>query len=100
MKKCILTLVLGVMVTLSLFAQGGITEPGATEPNSIATTTYDNWGPNQGPNRSSQNPPPTWNGLRGTDAGYSDNGSPIGAPWILLGFAAAYAGVRVMKKKE
>lgn len=98
MKKCVLTLVFGVMVSLSLFAQGGITEPGATEPNSIATTTYDNWGPNHapgGPNRATQ-----WEGNSGTEAGYGDPGSPIGAPWVLLGFAAAYAGVRVMKKKE
>ena len=94
MEKKILTLILGTMVTLTLSAQGGITEIGATSPNSEATTTYDNpGGPNgvPGPNK-------TWGGGSGTDAGYNDPGSPVGAPWILLGFAAAYAGVRLVKR--
>ncbi len=97
-KKVFLTLILGTMVTLTLSAQGGITEIGATSPNSEATTTYDNpGGPNgaPGPNRAAGD---NWNANRGTDPLQGEEGSPVGAPWILLGFAAAYAGVRLVKR--
>lgn len=94
-KKHVLTLILATLLPLSLLAQGGITEPGATEPNSLATTTFDNpTGPNHapagGPNRTIINT---------GDPGDADK-SPIGAPWILLGFAAAYAGYRLVRRKE
>lgn len=91
-KKHVLTLILATLLPLSLLAQGGITEPGATEPNSLATTTFDNpTGPNHapagGPHKAIVNP---------NDPGYQE---PIGAPWILLGFAAAYAGYRLVRRK-
>lgn len=92
-KKVFLTLILGTMVTLTLSAQGGITEVGATSPNSEATTTYDNPG---GPNGA---PGPNKIGGGATDPGEGPSpGSPVGAPWILLGLAAAYAGVRLVKR--
>ena len=97
-KKHVLTFILAALLPLSLLAQGGITEPGATEPNSLATTTYDNpTGPNHapgGPNRAV-----AWDGPSGQDPGQGENGSPVGAPWILLGFAAAYVGYRLVRRK-
>lgn len=74
-----------------------ITEPGAGNPTDMYTTTSS--GPNgaPGPNKIS--------GGAGQqesidDPGTVAEGSPIGAPWVLLGFAAAYAGVRLVRKKE
>lgn len=97
LKTLILTLFLAALLPLSLMAQSNITEPGATNPNQLYTTTYDNpSGPNQapgGPNRASMED--DW--LNPADGGYSDPGSPIGAPWILLGFAAAYGAFRLKK---
>lgn len=66
-----------------------VTEPGAGNPADMYTTT--SGAPNSapgGPNRTIVNP---------NDPGFQE---PIGAPWILLGFAAAYAGVRLVRKKE
>ncbi len=95
-KKVFLTFILGTMVTLTLSAQGGITEIGATSPNSEATTTYDNpGGPNgaPGPNRISGGATQSEE-----DPGTQSKRFPVGTPWILLGFAAAYAGVRLVKR--
>ena len=93
MRKIFLTFILGTMVTLTLSAQGGITEVGATSPNSEATTTYDNpGGPNGAPG-----PNKTLGGM-GSEDEAGTYGEPVGAPWILLGFAAAYAGVRLVKR--
>ena len=97
MRNKIKALILATLLPLSLLAQGGVTEPGATEPNSLATTTYDNPG---GPNRAGANRAPMeddW--LNPADPGDGDEGSPIGTPWILLGFAAAYAAYRLVRRK-
>lgn len=68
-----------------------ITEPGATGVNDLYTTTYSNpGGPNHapcGPNRVSKPDDPF------TPA----DGSPVGAPWVLLGFAAAYGAFRLKR---
>ncbi len=92
MNKHVLIVILSLLLPLSLMAQGNITEPGATEPNQLYTTTLDNPdGSNQtpgGPNRAIINPGDI----------EQDPDSPIGAPWALLAFAAAYAGVRLVKR--
>ena len=93
MKKRFLTFLLGLMTTLALSAQGGVTEVGATNPNSEASTTY---------GTEETYDPQDWveeGGGSGTDAGNQDPNSPIGAPWILLGFAAAYVGYRLVRRK-
>lgn len=96
MKKMkFLTFILCTMVALTVSAQGGITEPGATEPNSLATTTYDNpIGPNQAPS----GPHRIGGGADNPGEGPAE-GSPVGAPWVLLGFAAAYAAYRLVRRK-
>ncbi len=102
MRKHVLTFLLVASLPLAMMAQSGITEPGATEPTQLYTTTYDNpSGPNHapagGPNRTGE-VPSSWGGGGGSDAGYVDPASPVGAPWVLLAFAAAYAGVRLVKR--
>ena len=105
MKNVILTIVFCCLLPLSLVAQSNITEPGASDPNQLYTTTLDNpSGPNKagangGPNKTGEN----WLGNVGNDAGYAENGSPVGAPWALLAFAAAYgayATFRLVRRKR
>lgn len=94
MRKTVLTILFAALLPLGLMAQ--ITEPGATEPNQLYTTTYDNpTGPNHapgGPNKATQ-----WEGPTGNDPG---EGQPVGAPWILLGFAAVYSAFHVIRKRK
>lgn len=100
MKKVFLTFILGALLPFAIMAQSGITEPGATEPNQLYTTTYDNpGGPNHapgGPNRiggsGGDNMPDPGNGPA--------DGSPIGAPWVLLGFAVVYGATCLLRKKK
>ena len=86
-KKLIVTFILAALLPISLMAQ--ITEPGATNPNQLYTTTYDNpTGPNHapgGPHRT-----PISQGEVGGEDNWDKENSPIGAPWVLLAFAAAY----------
>ena len=99
MRKTFLTILLVALLPLGLMAQGNITEPGATDPNQLYTTTLDNpTGPNQasGPNRVAG----------GGGYGSTDNpgqnaaeGSPIGTPWALLAFAAAYGAFRLIRRR-
>ncbi|MCQ2324790.1 MAG: hypothetical protein MJZ58_01175 [Paludibacteraceae bacterium] len=104
-KNLFLTIVFCCLLPLSLVAQSNITEPGASDPNQLYTTTYDNpTGPNKagangGPNKIGEN----FGGNSGADAGYVDPGSPVGAPWALLAFAAAYgayATFRLVRRKR
>lgn len=94
LRTFILTLFLAALLPLSLMAQSNITEPGATEPNQLYTTTYDNpSGPNHapgGPHKAIVNPGEP-------DPEDQDQDYPIGAPWILLGFAAAYGVFRLKR---
>lgn len=97
MRKTVLTILFAALLPVGLMAQ--ITEPGATEPNQLYTTTYDNpSGPNHapGPNKISgsggSNMPDPGNGPA--------DGSPIGAPWVLLAFAAAYGAVQAVRKRK
>ncbi len=94
MKKVFLTFILGALLPFAIMAQSGITEPGATEPNQLYTTTYDNPG---GPNNAPGGPNRIGGGADNPGTGPAD-GSPVGAPWVLLGFAAVYAGVRLVKR--
>ncbi len=104
MRKTVLTILFAALLPLGLLAQ--ITEPGATAPNRLYTTTYDNPG---GPNRTGTNGgeetynPEGWTeegGGSGSDAGDKDkNASPIGAPWALLAFAAAYGAFRLIRRR-
>ena len=95
MRKTVLTILFAALLPLGLMAQ--ITEPGATEPNQLYTTTYDNPG---GPNRAGANGGPNrvteWEGPTGADPG---EGQPIGAPWALLAFAAAYGAFRLKRSR-
>lgn len=96
MRKTVLTILFAALLPLGLMAQ--ITEPGATEPNQLYTTTYDNpGGPNHAPggpnriggdaNQSEENP------------GTQSSQYPIGAPWALLAFAAAYGAFRLKRSR-
>lgn len=91
LKTFILTLFLAAALPILAY-EAPITEPGATGVNDLYTTTYSNpGGPNQapgGPNRIGNGP---------DNPGNAAEGSPIGAPWILLGFAAAYGAFRLKR---
>ena len=98
MRKTVLTILFAALLPLGLMAQ--ITEPGATSPNQLYTTTYDNpSGPNRigGPNRSG--------GITGDanqseeNPGTQSNQFPVGAPWALLAFAAAYGAFRLIRRR-
>lgn len=97
MRKTVLTILFAAMLPLGLMAQ--ITEPGATEPTQLYTTTYDNpSGPNHapgGPNRISGNANESEE-----NPGTQSNQYPIGAPWILLGFAVVYGATQVIRKRK
>ena len=93
MRKTFLTILFAALLPIGLMAQGGITEPGATSPNQLYTTTYDNpAGPNHapGPNRIGDGP---------DNPGEADPHSPVGAPWALLAFAAAYGAFRLIRRR-
>lgn len=94
MRKTFLTILFAALLPLGLMAQGNITEPGASSPNQLYTTTYDNpGGPNNapgGPNRAI---------VIGGDPGEGSNDSPVGAPWALLAFAAAYGAFRLIRRR-
>ena len=96
MKKQVLTLMLATLLPLGLMAQGNITEPGASEPNQLYTTTYDNPG---GPNHAPGGPNRIGDGPYDPGQGPAE-GSPVGAPWALLAFAAAYGVARVLRRKR
>ena len=94
LKTFILTLFLAAALPLLAY-EAPITEPGATGVNDLYTTADGNLGgPNHapsGPNRAIVNP---------GDIGEQDPEYPVGAPWILLGFAAAYGAFRLKKKQK
>lgn len=94
LKTFILTLFLAAVLPAFAY-EAPITEPGATGVNDMYTTTYGTpSGPNHGPNRVSGGA----GEQEGVDDPFGPNpGSPVGAPWILLGFAAAY-GVAKLRK--
>ena len=97
MRKTFLTILFAAMLPLGLMAQSNITEPGATDPNQLYTTTYDN---PAGPNRAGANGGPNRTGIVGTgDPGDADPHSPVGAPWALLAFAAAYGAFRLIRRR-
>ncbi len=91
LKTFILTLFLAAALPLLAY-EAPITEPGATGVNDMYTTADGNLG---GPNHAPSGP----NRISGEDVNPGGPGSPVGAPWILLGFAAAYGAFR-LKKKE
>ena len=97
LKTFILTLFLAAALPLLAY-EAPITEPGATGVNDMYTTADGNLGgPNHapgGPNRATMEDD-GWLDLN--DPLYGDNGSPVGASWILLGFAAAYGAFRLKK---
>lgn len=99
MKKTFLTILFVALLPLGLMAQGNITEPGASSPNQLYTTTYDNpGGPNRigGPNRvigGNENPDDN------QDTQTTPPDTPVGAPWALLAFAAMYGGYRLVRRK-
>ena len=93
LRTFILTLFLAAALPLLAY-EAPITEPGATGVNDLYTTTYSNpGGPNRagGPNRNPVNP-------NDPDPENQDPDYPVGAPWILLGFAAAYGAFRLKKR--
>lgn len=102
-KKLIVTFILAALLPISLMAQSNITEPGATDPNQLYTTTYDN---PSGPNRAGANGGP--NRVIGGNENPDDNqdtqttppDTPVGAPWALLAFAAMYGGYRLVRRKR
>lgn len=101
MRKTVLTILFAALLPLGLMAQ--ITEPGATSPNQLYTTTYDNpGGPNHGPNRAGENGGSGF--VDPNNPGYVDPNdppepTPVGAPWALLAFAAAYGAFRLIRRR-
>ena len=96
MRKTFLTILFAALLPLGLMAQ--ITEPGATEPNQLYTTTYDNpGGPNHGPNRAGGFVDPTNPGY--VDPNDPPEPTPVGAPWALFAFAAAYGAFRLIRRR-
>ncbi len=99
-KKHVLTFILAASLPLMVMAyESPITEPGADSPTDMYTTTTT--GPNHapgGPNRAAMEEGITGN-FDDSPEGGNQGGSPIGAPWILLGFAAAYVGYRLVRRK-
>ncbi|MCQ2076930.1 MAG: hypothetical protein MJZ20_07875, partial [Bacteroidaceae bacterium] len=96
----VLTILFAALLPIGLMAQGNITEPGATSPNQLYTTTYDNpGGPNHapgGPNRViGDNMEPDDN----QDSQTTPYDGPVGAPWALLAFAAAYGAFRLIRRR-
>ena len=95
MKNKIKALILAASLPLVMMAyESPVTEPGAENPTDMYTTTT---GPNHapgGPNRAAMNEDDDFEEI--PDPG---NPQPIGAPWILLGFAAAYATYRLVRRK-
>lgn len=101
LKTFILTLFLAAALPLLAY-EAPITEPGATGVNDLYTTTYSNpGGPNRagGPNRIGETGGTSAGDVQG-DPGTAGEGSPVGAPWVLLGFAAAYGAFRLKKKQK
>ena len=97
LKTLILTLFLAAALPLLAY-EAPITEPGATGVTPMYTTA------GGGPHRAAMEEgddtpynPSDWTGGSGSEPGFGDNGSPVGAPWILLGFAAAYGAFRLKK---
>lgn len=93
LKTFILTLFLAAALPLLAY-EAPITEPGATGVNDLYTTADGNLG---GPNHAPSGPNRTI--LRPGEYD-QDPTSPVGAPWILLGFAAAYGAFRLKKKQK
>lgn len=93
MRNKIKALILAASLPLVMMAyESPVTEPGAENPTDMYTTTTS--GPNHAPAGG-----PHKAGIVGTgDPGDADK-SPIGTPWILLGFAAAYAAYRLVRRK-
>ena len=90
MRNKIKALILAASLPLVMMAyESPVTEPGAENPTDMYTTTTSgpNHAPAGGPHKAIVNP---------NDPGYQE---PVGAPWILLGFAAAYAAYRLVRRK-
>ncbi len=77
--------------------QSTIYEPGATEVASQASTTYSTTSAGAGaPRRAGE-----YDGWGSPDdPGNGDDGSPIGAPWVLLLMALAYAAYLLIKRNK
>ena len=97
LRTFILTLFLAAILPVFAY-EAPITEPGATGVTPMYTTSGS--GPNRAPMDEGEDTPynpSDWTGGSGSEPGYGDNGSPIGAPWVLLAFAAAYGAFRLKR---
>ena len=95
MKRAYLLILFCAFCAFPMMAyESPITEPGADNPTEMYTTTNAPACPNHapgGPNKIG----------RPDDYGEGKEGSPVGAPWVLLGFAAAYGvSVAIKRRKE
>ena len=98
LKTFILTLFLAATLPLLAY-EAPITEPGATGVNDLYTTADGNLGgPNHAPGGPNRNP--ISQGEVGGEDNWDKENSPVGAPWVLLGFAAAYGAFRLKKKQK
>ena len=94
LKTFILTLFLAASLPLLAY-EAPITEPGATGVNDMYTTADGNLGgPNHAPSGPNRNP------VNPGEYNQDTENYPVGAPWILLGFAAAYGAFRLKKKQK
>lgn len=109
MKRAYLLIFICAICAFPMMAyESPITEPGAGSPTSMYRTAGS--GPHRDPVNSGTGSeqtidPQDWlddGGGSGSDAGDWDKyNSPVGAPWVLLGFAAAYgASVAIKRRKE
>ena len=61
------------------------------------------YSPNRGPRRAGENNDdytPGWEGQTGGPDGNQGEGSPVGEPWVLLAFAAVFAGAIAFRRKK
>lgn len=94
MKQKTLILSLFLALTLPVLAyEPPITEPGADNVDPLYTTTT----PPPGPNRAGNHDITDDTG--GINPGEAAEGSPVGAPWVLLGLAAVYGAVKLRRRE-
>ena len=96
MKRAYLLILFCAFCALPMMAyESPITEPGADNPTEMYTTTNTPTGPNHAPGG-----PHRVVGGETTQPGEGPS-SPVGAPWVLLSFAAAYGvSVAIKRRKE
>ena len=74
-----------------------VTEVGATTVTTTVTTT-ESYSPANGPRRAKKDDGDPWG--HNQDAGETDEGSPVGDPWVLALFALAFGGIVFLRRRR